>query len=258
VAKGDGGAPPREYLLLGQFVPALTALAWCSLVCLFLRRSMRKLQRQTVVVRCRRDVRIGSQFAAMHESGNGLGCVRTLSLPQRFLGSFGRSMSRRGSEVPECPLRLHGRQQWSAAQNGYYAFDVVGEHIKRHLSCYLASSPHQKVRRTHPALVPNGCSAVFRRKVILCRSIIEAHSGRLWAISCEPRAALFQFLPPDRTDRDRVDVALPIISRTISQAGNWSPTRPVECEVLKISLALQTNWSLLGVDWAVADAMPQP
>jgi K+-sensing histidine kinase KdpD len=27
----------------------------------------------------------------------------------------------------------------------------------------------------------------------ICRSIIEAHGGRLWAIPCEPRGALFQF-----------------------------------------------------------------
>ena len=27
----------------------------------------------------------------------------------------------------------------------------------------------------------------------ICRSIIEAHGGRLWATSCEPRGALFQF-----------------------------------------------------------------
>jgi signal transduction histidine kinase len=30
----------------------------------------------------------------------------------------------------------------------------------------------------------------------ICRSIIEAHGGRLWAIGCEPRGALFQFTIP--------------------------------------------------------------
>jgi len=30
----------------------------------------------------------------------------------------------------------------------------------------------------------------------ICRSIIEAHGGRLWAIRCEPRGALFQFTIP--------------------------------------------------------------
>jgi signal transduction histidine kinase len=30
----------------------------------------------------------------------------------------------------------------------------------------------------------------------ICRSIVEAHRGRLWATSCEPRGALFQFTIP--------------------------------------------------------------
>ena len=30
----------------------------------------------------------------------------------------------------------------------------------------------------------------------ICRSIIEAHGGRLWATKCEPRGALFQFTIP--------------------------------------------------------------
>jgi K+-sensing histidine kinase KdpD len=35
----------------------------------------------------------------------------------------------------------------------------------------------------------------------ICRSIIEAHGGRLWAIACEPQGALFQFtIPATRAD----------------------------------------------------------
>jgi signal transduction histidine kinase len=30
----------------------------------------------------------------------------------------------------------------------------------------------------------------------ICRSIIEAHGGRLWAARCKPRGALFQFTIP--------------------------------------------------------------
>jgi signal transduction histidine kinase len=30
----------------------------------------------------------------------------------------------------------------------------------------------------------------------ICRSIIEAHGGRLWATGCEPQGALFQFTIP--------------------------------------------------------------
>jgi K+-sensing histidine kinase KdpD len=33
----------------------------------------------------------------------------------------------------------------------------------------------------------------------ICRSIIDAHSGRLWAIPCEPQGALFQFTIPRST-----------------------------------------------------------
>jgi signal transduction histidine kinase len=32
----------------------------------------------------------------------------------------------------------------------------------------------------------------------ICRSIIEAHGGRLWASACEPHGALFQFALPAR------------------------------------------------------------
>ena len=30
----------------------------------------------------------------------------------------------------------------------------------------------------------------------ICRSIVEAHGGRLWATGCEPQGALFQFTVP--------------------------------------------------------------
>ena len=30
----------------------------------------------------------------------------------------------------------------------------------------------------------------------ICRSIIDAHGGRLWVTRCEPRGALFQFTIP--------------------------------------------------------------
>jgi signal transduction histidine kinase len=32
----------------------------------------------------------------------------------------------------------------------------------------------------------------------ICRSIVEAHGGRLWASACQPRGALFQFAIPVR------------------------------------------------------------
>jgi K+-sensing histidine kinase KdpD len=41
----------------------------------------------------------------------------------------------------------------------------------------------------------------------ICRSIIEANGGRLWACGCEPRGALFQFTIPQLgwADSDRGD-----------------------------------------------------
>jgi signal transduction histidine kinase len=34
----------------------------------------------------------------------------------------------------------------------------------------------------------------------ICRSIIEAHGGRLWASANEPRGAVFQFTLPSEQD----------------------------------------------------------
>jgi len=62
------------------------------------------------------------------------------------------------------------------------------------------------VRDTGPGLSPESLSRLFEpfyttkpegmgmgMGLSICRSIIEAHGGRLWAIPCEPQGALFQF-----------------------------------------------------------------
>ncbi|WP_426615371.1 sensor histidine kinase [Bradyrhizobium sp. McL0616] len=68
------------------------------------------------------------------------------------------------------------------------------------------------VRDTGPGLPPESLPCLFEpfyttkpdgmgMGLSICRSIIEAHGGRLWAIPCEPQGALFQFtIPADRTD----------------------------------------------------------
>ncbi|MDB5553459.1 MAG: sensor histidine kinase [Rhizobium sp.] len=63
------------------------------------------------------------------------------------------------------------------------------------------------VRDTGPGLNPESLSRLFEpfnttkpdgmgMGLSICRSIIEAHGGRLWATGCEPRGALFQFTIP--------------------------------------------------------------
>ena len=60
------------------------------------------------------------------------------------------------------------------------------------------------VRDTGPGLAPATVERLFEpfyttkptglgMGLSICRSIIEAHGGRLWATNCEPRGALFQF-----------------------------------------------------------------
>jgi len=63
------------------------------------------------------------------------------------------------------------------------------------------------VRDSGPGLSPESLSRLFEpfyttkpegmgMGLSICRSIIEAHGGRLWAIPCEPQGALFQFTIP--------------------------------------------------------------
>src|ERR1700678_2755838 len=63
------------------------------------------------------------------------------------------------------------------------------------------------VRDTGPGLRPESLPHLFEpfcttksdgmgMGLSICRSIVEAHRGRLWATTCEPRGALFQFTIP--------------------------------------------------------------
>jgi signal transduction histidine kinase len=63
------------------------------------------------------------------------------------------------------------------------------------------------VRDTGPGLTPESLPRLFEpfyttkaegmgMGLAICRSIVEAHGGRLWATACEPNGTLFQFTIP--------------------------------------------------------------
>jgi signal transduction histidine kinase len=67
------------------------------------------------------------------------------------------------------------------------------------------------VRDTGPGLAPESLKRLFEpfyttkaegmgMGLAICRSIVEAHGGRLWATACDPHGALFQFTIPAEQD----------------------------------------------------------
>ena len=65
------------------------------------------------------------------------------------------------------------------------------------------------IQDTGPGLNPETLSRLFEpfyttkpngmgMGLTICRSIVESHGGRLWATSCQPHGALFQFAIPAR------------------------------------------------------------
>jgi signal transduction histidine kinase len=95
--------------------------------------------------------------------------------------------------------------------NAIQAMSGVGEGA-RELQISIDAVPSEgglrvEVRDTGPGLSPESLSRLFEpfyttkpdgmgMGLSICRSIIEAHGGRLWAIPCEPQGALFQFTIP--------------------------------------------------------------
>jgi len=68
-----------------------------------------------------------------------------------------------------------------------------------------------EVRDTGPGLAPESFPRLFEpfyttkaegmgMGLAICRSIVEAHGGRLWATACEPHGTLFQFTIPAEQD----------------------------------------------------------
>ena len=100
--------------------------------------------------------------------------------------------------------------------NAIQAMSGIGEGA-RELQISIEAVPSEGgvrvgVRDAGPGLNPESFSHLFEpfyttkpegmgMGLSICRSIIEAHGGRLWAIPCEPQGALFQFtVPAARTD----------------------------------------------------------
>ncbi|SIO54699.1 PAS domain S-box-containing protein [Bradyrhizobium erythrophlei] len=95
--------------------------------------------------------------------------------------------------------------------NAIQAMSGIGEGA-RELQISIDAVPSEGgvrvgVRDTGPGLSPESLSRPFEpfyttkpegmgMGLSICRSIIEAHGGRLWAIPCEPQGALFQFTIP--------------------------------------------------------------
>jgi C4-dicarboxylate-specific signal transduction histidine kinase len=95
--------------------------------------------------------------------------------------------------------------------NAIQAMSGIGERA-RELQISIDAVPSEGgvrigVRDTGPGLSPETLSRLFEPfyttkpegmgiGLSICRSIIEAHGGRLWAIPCEPQGALFQFTIP--------------------------------------------------------------
>ena len=95
--------------------------------------------------------------------------------------------------------------------NAIHAMSGIGEGA-REIQISIDAVPSEGgvrvgVRDTGPGLSPESLSRLFEpfyttkpegmgMGLSICRSIIEAHGGRLWAIPCEPRGALFQFTIP--------------------------------------------------------------
>jgi C4-dicarboxylate-specific signal transduction histidine kinase len=97
-------------------------------------------------------------------------------------------------------LIVNGIQSMSNVEDGNRELHISTARIEPESVCVA-------VRDTGPGLRPESLRRLFEpfyttkpdgmgMGLSICRSIVEAHGGRLWATSCEPRGALFQFTIP--------------------------------------------------------------
>jgi signal transduction histidine kinase len=78
-------------------------------------------------------------------------------------------------------------------------------------TCNAADGVLVAVRDSGPGLTPEGFERAFQAfhttkpdgmgiGLSICRSIVEAHGGRVWATANAPRGAVFQFTLPARRE----------------------------------------------------------
>jgi PAS domain S-box-containing protein len=97
-------------------------------------------------------------------------------------------------------LIINAIQSMSGIEDGNRQLHISTVHIKPEGVCVAVRDTGHGLR---PENVPRLFEPFYTTKpdgmgmgLSICRSIIEAHGGRLWATGCEPRGALFQFTIP--------------------------------------------------------------
>jgi C4-dicarboxylate-specific signal transduction histidine kinase len=100
--------------------------------------------------------------------------------------------------------------------NAVQAMDAVTDGAREALISTSQTEPNEVcfgIRDTGPGLSAETLPRLFEpfyttkpsgmgMGLAICRSIVEAHGGQLWATGCEPRGALFQFtVPATRADK---------------------------------------------------------
>ena len=97
-------------------------------------------------------------------------------------------------------LIVNAIQSMSSVPDGNRALHISTAHITPEGVCVAVRDTGHGLR---PESLPRLFEPFYTTKpdgmgmgLSICRSIIEAHGGRLWATSCEPRGALFQFTIP--------------------------------------------------------------
>jgi signal transduction histidine kinase len=116
-----------------------------------------------------------------------------------------------------------------------------------------------EVRDSGPGFAPAALERVFEAfyttkpgglglGLSICRSIIEAHNGRLWASPNVPRGASFQFAcrRSQTLRRDAALVSLPKEQATRPRVLLWVKLRRTQCEQMSSELPLKADIAQYG------------